>query len=121
GVIGVGEISSACILELQRLGITTVLIDHEDELLSLDSIFADNYEGIYRLTKQLLSSGRKKVAFVGNIHYSRSFYDRFLGYRAALEEYSFRLGRQEESSLSDKHDREVDEWLQNSLLHLQGV
>jgi len=116
GMIGVGEISSSCILDLQHIGITMVLVDHEDELLSLDSVFADNYEATFRLTKQLLSSGRKDVAFVGNIHFSRSFYDRFLGYRAALEGYSFRQG----TSSSDKHNKSVEEWMHSGLLNLQG-
>lgn len=113
GMIGVGEISSAMLLAVHRLGITMVLVDHEDDLLPLDSIFVDSYEATYRLTKQLLSGGNENIAFVGNIHFSRSFYDRFLGYRAAFEEHQFRQGR----SINGKGDSQL---LAYSLLNLEG-
>jgi len=111
GMIGVGEISSAMLLDIRRLGITMVLVDHEDDLIPLDSIFVDNFEAVHRLTKQLLSTGKEDIAFVGNIHFSRSFYDRFLGYRAAVEGYYYS---------NSQHRGQAYPWLDRSLLTLEG-
>lgn len=135
GMIGVGEISSAMLLDIHRLGITMVLVDHEDDLIPLDSIFVDNYEATYRLTKQLLNGGSRDVAFVGNIHFSRSFYDRFLGYRAAIEEHQFRQEQTRKAGDHDTGDHKTGGrgsgngssirsgeslWLRHSLLSLEG-
>ena len=87
GMIGVGEVSSSMLLEIQRLGIPMVLVDHEDDLVKLDSIFVDNFEATNRLTKQFIRMGKLEIAFIGDIHYSRSFFDRFLGYRSAMEDH----------------------------------
>lgn len=86
GLIGVGEISSAQLLEVHRIGLPMVLVDHEDMLIPSDTVFANNYESMYRLTKHLIGSGHKRLCFVGDIGYSRSFKDRYLGFRSALEE-----------------------------------
>ncbi|CAM4326283.1 LacI family DNA-binding transcriptional regulator [Paenibacillus alkaliterrae] len=86
GLIGVGEISTALLLEVHRIGLPMVLVDHEDMLIPSDTVFTNNYESMYRLTKHLIGSGHKQLCFIGDIAYSRSFKDRFLGFRSALEE-----------------------------------
>jgi len=86
GLIGVGEISTSLLLEVHRIGLPMVLVDHEDALIPTDSVFANNYESVYRLTKHLIGMGHRRMKFVGNVTYSRSFLDRFLGFRSALEE-----------------------------------
>ncbi|RJE88832.1 LacI family transcriptional regulator [Paenibacillus sp. 1011MAR3C5] len=86
GLIGVGEISTSLLLEVHRIGLPMVLVDHEDALIPTDTIFANNYESVYRLTKHLIGMGHRRMMFIGNVSYSRSFLDRFLGFRSALEE-----------------------------------
>ncbi|RJX39472.1 LacI family transcriptional regulator [Paenibacillus pinisoli] len=86
GLIGVGEISTSLLLEVHRIGLPMVLVDHEDALIPTDTVFANNYESVYRLTKHLIGMGHRNMMFVGNVRYSRSFLDRFLGFRSALEE-----------------------------------
>ncbi|OBR64291.1 LacI family transcriptional regulator [Paenibacillus oryzae] len=86
GLIGVGEISTPLLLEVHRIGMPMVLVDHEDHLIPSDTIFANNHESMYRLTKHLIGIGHKALAFIGDTRYSRSFYDRFLGFRCAMEE-----------------------------------
>lgn len=86
GLIGVGEISTPLLLEVHRIGMPMVLVDHEDHLIPSDTIFANNYESMFRLAKHLIGIGHKKMAFIGDRRYSRSFYDRFLGFRSAMEE-----------------------------------
>lgn len=86
GLIGVGEISTPLLLEVHRIGLPMVLVDHEDMLIPTDTVFTNNYECMYRLTKNLIGKGHKHLCFIGDISYSRSFKDRFLGFRSALEE-----------------------------------
>jgi len=86
GLIGVGEISTALLLEVHRIGLPMVLVDHEDALIPSDTVFTNNFESMYRLTKHLIGIGHKSLAFVGDVRFSRSFQDRFLGFRYAMEE-----------------------------------
>ncbi|MEV5027230.1 LacI family DNA-binding transcriptional regulator [Paenibacillus sp. LPE1-1-1.1] len=86
GLIGVGEISTPLLLEVHRIGLPMVLVDHEDMLIPSDTVFTNNYESMYRLTKHLIGKGHTQLCFIGDVNYSRSFKDRFLGFRSALEE-----------------------------------
>ncbi|MDQ6421216.1 LacI family DNA-binding transcriptional regulator [Paenibacillus sp. LHD-117] len=86
GLIGVGEISTSLLLEVHRIGLPMVLVDHEDPLIPSDTVFANNFESMYRLTKHLIGIGHRKLTFIGDTNYSRSFYDRYLGFRSAMEE-----------------------------------
>ncbi|WP_337098325.1 LacI family DNA-binding transcriptional regulator [Paenibacillus sp. YIM B09110] len=86
GLVGVGEISTSLLLEVHRIGLPMVLVDHEDMLIPSDAVFANNFESMYRLTKNLIGIGHRQLCFVGDIRYSRSFQDRFLGFRSAIEE-----------------------------------
>ncbi|WP_426448414.1 LacI family DNA-binding transcriptional regulator [Paenibacillus sp. S-38] len=86
GLIGVGEISSSVLLEVHRLGLAFILVDHEDGLIPSDTVFVNNYDSMHRLTNYLIGIGHKHLLFVGDPRYSRSFYDRWTGFRSALEE-----------------------------------
>ncbi|WP_020619229.1 LacI family DNA-binding transcriptional regulator [Paenibacillus daejeonensis] len=86
GMIGVGAVETPLLLEAHRMGLPIVLIDHEDELIPSDTIFADNYDSMYRLTRHLIGIGHRELVFVGDAEYSRSFYDRYLGFHRAMEE-----------------------------------
>ncbi|ANY72742.1 LacI family transcriptional regulator [Paenibacillus ihbetae] len=96
GIIGVGFISSQLLLEIRSLGIPFVLIDHEDPLIPSDALFMNNVECIRRAASYLIGCGHRKLQFVGNIRFSRSFADRYQGYRAILEEHGIPLGQNEE-------------------------
>ncbi|TBL79904.1 LacI family DNA-binding transcriptional regulator [Paenibacillus thalictri] len=106
GMIGVGEISSPILLEVHRAGMPFVLVDHEDLLIPSDTVFASNYDSMLRLTRHLIGLGHKRLMFVGDIRYSRSFYDRWLGFRSALEEYGLDFATKE-SMLLHLHGAEA--------------
>ncbi|MEC0212957.1 LacI family DNA-binding transcriptional regulator [Paenibacillus ehimensis] len=86
GLIGVGEISSSVLLEVRRLHVPFVLVDHEDGLIPSDTVFVNNYDSMHRLTNHLIGIGHSRLMFVGDPRYSRSFYDRWTGFRSAVEE-----------------------------------
>lgn len=91
GLIGVGLISNQLLLEIRNLGIPFVMVDHEDPLIPSDSLFMNNFECMRRVTNYLLGNGHERLQFVGNIRYSKSFSDRWLGYRSMMEEMNVEL------------------------------
>ena len=86
GLIGVGEISTSLLLEVHRLGLPMVLVDHEDPLIPSDTVFVNNYDCMMRLTNHLIGIGHRRLVFVGSETFSRSFRERWLGFRSALED-----------------------------------
>ncbi|UKS26789.1 LacI family DNA-binding transcriptional regulator [Paenibacillus sp. HWE-109] len=86
GVIGVGEISRSLLLEVQRLGLPLVLLDHDDPFISADQVFANNRDSAYRIVQYLLGLEHRSVQFIGNTAFSKSFRERWHGFREALEE-----------------------------------
>ncbi len=120
GLIGVGLISNQLLLEIRNLGIPFVLVDHEDSLIPSDVLFMNNYECVRRATNYLLGNGHRKFQFVGNIRYSRSFYDRWLGFRSILEEQEIELGQNRELLEFEGVNRsEMTEQLDRILRELQ--
>lgn len=85
GLIGVGDVSKPLLLEAYRFDIPIVLVDNEEALIASDSIFANNNECTYRLTNYLIGIGHRMIGFVGNIYYTSSFYERWIGFRRAME------------------------------------
>lgn len=86
GMVGVGQIATSLLLEVHRIGLPMVLVDHEDPLIPSDTIFANNLDGMARLTNHLIGLGHRELHFLGNSFFSRSFRDRWIGFRGALEE-----------------------------------
>ncbi|WP_299093906.1 LacI family DNA-binding transcriptional regulator [uncultured Metabacillus sp.] len=85
GVIGVGVVSTSLLLEVHQLNIPIILVDHEDPLIPTDTIFNNNFDCSAMLTNYLIGLGHENLCFVGDIDYSRSFFDRWLGFRSVLE------------------------------------
>lgn len=91
GLIGIGVISTSLLLEINKIGIPFVLIDHEDDSVLVDTVFANNFDSIRQLTHYLIGLGHRVLQFVGDPSFSRSFYDRWLGFRAAIEDSGLKL------------------------------
>ncbi|MEH7380535.1 substrate-binding domain-containing protein [Bacillus sp. JJ1533] len=86
GIIIVSHISLDYINKVISTGIPTVLIDHHHPLIPADAILTNNRFGAYMATKHLLDLGHREIAFVGNIDFSPSYYERMEGYLLALKE-----------------------------------
>lgn len=118
GLIGVGQISTQIILEVQRIGIPVILIDHEDKLCPTDSVFANNFDSSYLLTNYLIGLGHKRIHFIGNITYSSSFLDRWLGFRTALEENDLNVLNEDAELLKGESDDEMFNEVRDMLLKI---
>lgn len=87
GIIGVGQMETSLLLEVRALGLPMVFVDHEDPLIPCDAIFANNMEGMARLVNHLIGLGHRHLHFLGNLSFSSSFRDRWIGYRQVLEDH----------------------------------
>ncbi len=113
GLVGIGLVADQIVLEIRNAGIPFVLIDHEDSLILSDTIFMNNYDSVHRLTEYLIYLGHKSLKFVGNPGYSRSFFDRWLGFRTALEEMRLPVQEAGDRLLQIEDDREVEDILKS--------
>lgn len=115
GMVGVGKVSTRLILEMQSYDLPVVLIDHEEKLYPTDSVFVSNFDSSYYLTNHLIGIGHQNIQFFGNINYSRSFMDRWLGFRAAIEDETIELAEDSsillEAKTNDDMFSEIREWL----------
>lgn len=84
GIMLLGQISREFALCVQRTGIPTVCIDFEWWDIGMDTVVCNNFRASYNMTMYLIRHGHQKIAFVGNLNYTNSIDDRYLGYRKAL-------------------------------------
>lgn len=96
GVIVVGKIESSFLRKLKKYPIPIIVADYVsmDELT--DSVVSDNEFGAYKMASYLIGHGYKKIGYFGDIEYSPSTRDRFLGYVEAMHRH-FKLGNFEDS------------------------
>ncbi|THG89723.1 LacI family transcription regulator [Alkalihalobacillus alcalophilus ATCC 27647 = CGMCC 1.3604] len=85
GIIGVGHLSTDVLLNLAQFQVPLLLINHEDPVIQADSIYADDLDGLTRTTNHLLGLGHKNMVYVGDLTFSKSFYERWLGFRITIE------------------------------------
>lgn len=86
GIVTVGTISSTILLEIKRLNIPVVMVDHLDAIFPCDTVFTDNILCMKELMHKLISRGHRRFQFVGNITDAQSFDERWYGFRSALAE-----------------------------------
>ncbi|MGM0881326.1 MAG: LacI family DNA-binding transcriptional regulator [Bacillota bacterium] len=91
GIITVGSISTPILFDIKRLGIPVVMVDHLDPSFRCDSIFTDNLTSMKEIMTTVIRKGYKNYQFLGNIRDAQSFYERFLGFRAALDDHGIEL------------------------------
>jgi len=93
GIITIGSISTQILLEIGRLGIPVVMVDHVDPAFQCDTVFTDNFNAMRDIMVKLVSRGYRKYQFVGNIRDAQSFYERWLAFKTTLEEHGIELNQ----------------------------
>lgn len=84
GIIIIGKISDRNLTTLKKIGIPVVLVDFTSLCTPCDCVLTHNRQGGYMMTNFIIQKGYKKIGFFGDLDYSFSFQDRFIGYREAL-------------------------------------
>ena len=72
---------------LAECNVPVVLVNREIKGLNLDIVVFNNFAGAYEATNYLIANNHKKIAILSGPKYSRSFEDRFLGWKEAMEEH----------------------------------
>jgi len=93
GIITVGTVSTSILLDIGRLDIPVVMVDHSDPAFHCDTVFTDNFSCMKELVTKLVGKGYRKFQFVGHIGDAQSFFDRWLAYRTTLESYGIELNQ----------------------------
>ncbi len=83
-LILMGELERPYLQKVMQSGLPYLLLDFYQDDEAADCILSDNVSGAYQLTRHLLETGRRKIAFVGSIGSTSSIMDRYLGYTKAL-------------------------------------
>lgn len=84
GILVVGKISDTNLNKLKKTGICVVLVDFTSLGDTCDCVLTHNKQGGYLITNHVLDKGYKNVGFFGDLDYSLSFSERFMGYKHAL-------------------------------------
>lgn len=84
GVLTAGNISD-CFLELlQGAGLPVVLIDYTPYHMPVDSVGTQNLQGGYMAASYIIGKGHRKIGFFGDIQYSNSLRERWLGFLSCM-------------------------------------
>lgn len=92
GIIGLSIFNPEFMKALLSYKIPVVFFDMPVETKSLqqgfeaDTVVVEGYNSVNEIVRGLIESGKKKFSFIGDIHYCKTIFDRYLGFRAALEE-----------------------------------
>ncbi|MCI1982408.1 MAG: LacI family DNA-binding transcriptional regulator [Oscillospiraceae bacterium] len=94
GIIVMGQMPREYLEKLQELQIPMVFLDFYYDGFNVTSVNTDNFFSAYELTDRLILFGHTKIGFVGNLNYTSSIQDRFLGTCKALIEHHLPLRRE---------------------------
>lgn len=84
GILIVGKISDENLFMLKKTGIPIVLVDFTSLCAPCDCVLTHNKQGGYMMTSHIIEKGYTKIGFFGDLDYSFSFQDRFMGYKQSL-------------------------------------
>ena len=87
GIIVLGQLARKYLEKLQTLQLPMVFLDFYYDGFDVTSVNTDNFFSAYELTNRLINLGHTRIAFVGNLAFTSSIQDRFLGFCKALIEH----------------------------------
>ncbi|MDO7905949.1 LacI family DNA-binding transcriptional regulator [Paenibacillus sp. JX-17] len=93
GIVTVGTVSTTILMEIHRLAIPVVMVDHQDQAFHCDTVFSDNWTVMGEIVSSMAAKGYRSFQFVGNRDDAYSFYERWNAYRAALERLQIPAGQ----------------------------
>ena len=89
GIICLTVFSEAYTKKIMDLGIPMVFLDSPIRKLPYnythDIVMIEGKQSIYEITTDLINQGCKSLGFIGDITYCQSIYDRWLGFKEAME------------------------------------
>lgn len=101
----------------RKAGTAIVFVDRPPSFLDADTVVTDNAAGVRRGVKHLVSSGHKRIAFLGDLHTISTAAERFRGYKEELAAH--RISFDEQLVRLDLHGIEKAEAATTALLALK--
>jgi LacI family transcriptional regulator len=98
----------------QRAGLSVVFVDRPPALLRADAVISDNTAGARCGVRHLISSGHRRIAFLGDLRSITTAADRFAGYAEALAEAGIEID--DELVRQDVHSADASEAAVRSLM-----
>lgn len=86
GIILLSHSNNDYINKILNLKLPTILVDHHDPSLLVDTVLSKNTDGAYKATTLLIENQHKKIGFIGDVHFSPSYLERYRGYKRALDD-----------------------------------
>lgn len=83
--------------------------------LDADLLYMENHDSIYQLVCRIIEHGKKNIGFAGDIYHCQSFYERWKGYRDALEDSGIPFSPDNCFTESGKHPYSDTKWLSKKL------
>ena len=71
--------------EVNKRGVPIVFFDRCNDNMGIPSVVIDDYKGAVIATERLIRQGYQRIAHIAGPQHVKVFYDRFKGYRAALQ------------------------------------
>jgi LacI family transcriptional regulator len=87
GVILAGRVPAALVEYIRRMRLPVVFVDYYPRAGRFSAVLIDNLEGARQAVCHLLSEGHQKVAFLAGDLNHPSIFERFEGYKRALNEH----------------------------------
>ncbi|ADL52892.1 LacI family DNA-binding transcriptional regulator [Clostridium cellulovorans] len=88
GIIILNIFTDDYIKKLNKLEIPMVFLDYSIDLLKEemygDIVLVEGEHSVYKITKNIIQKGKKKIGFIGDVSYCKTIYDRWVGYKRAL-------------------------------------
>lgn len=100
-----GQLSKKYVDFIMDKGFPVVCLDFKHRGVKADSVISDGFQASYNLTAYLIEMGHQKIGFVGNLNYTHSVNDRYLGYYKALLEEG--LPYNEKYRMDDRDDKGI--------------
>ena len=89
GVATIGNLSKDYCMLYRNCGIKYLMVDQYYDDIPVDSITTANTSATYMLTKHLIEKGHKKIQYIGPRKRTSSLFDRWRGYRQAMDDHGF--------------------------------
>jgi LacI family transcriptional regulator len=102
----------------QRAGLSLVFVDRPPHLLRADVVVSDNTGGAKAAVEHLISSGHRRIGFLGDLRQIHTATERFAGYAAALAEAEIAID--DRLVVFDLHSVETAEHAAHELLSGPG-
>lgn len=104
---------------INNINIPTVLVNREIQGLTRDLAVFNNFKGAYDATKYLIANNHKSIITLAGPQYSRSFEDRYLGWKEAVQ--GARLYRKEHVFIGDYSVESGYKSMEKALNHLKEI